>query len=68
MTPEMSERTPTFSISSAWFAVSKSTLVGWKAMFLLELAAATRLVYVFPYPIIRSYCCCRMFGETLQST
>jgi len=20
------------------------------------------------YPIIRSYCCCRMFGETLQST
>lgn len=32
MTPVISERTPTFSRSSAWEGVSKTTLAGWKEM------------------------------------
>lgn len=42
MMPVMSGRTPTFSSSSAWLGVSKSTLVGWNAMALCRCQSSAR--------------------------
>jgi hypothetical protein len=41
-TPVMSGRTPTFSMSSAWFGVSKRILAGWKEIGLVHVRYATQ--------------------------
>lgn len=61
--------TPIFSSKSAWLGVSKRTLSGWNATGLgHKLARVQAAGYTKTYPIIRSYCCWRMFGDTLQLT
>lgn len=66
----INERTPTFSRSSAWLGVSNRTLAGWKAIGLIRrsVEAFDTAGAVDTHPIIRSYCCCRMLGDTWQST
>lgn len=61
---------PTFSSSAVCDGVSKTTLKGWKEMGLYIKDQHTVLGERTPaaYPIILSYCCCRMFVDTWQST
>lgn len=69
-TPLTKGRTPTFSSNSAWLGVSNKTLAGWNAIGLHSVSQCMSVQHeeCETHPIMRSYCCCRMFWDTLQST